>query len=220
MKMNFELGKLFLALVVLINPLGALAIYLELTQNFTKRERRQVARLAAFSVLILAVVFTLTGSLLLKILGIRIGSFQIGGGILLFLISVSMVRGGSNPAKPDIGTSENNEIQIKTPQKADLASIAVVPIAMPMMIGPGGISAVIIQSTAAQTIQDTLLLLGADVLVAALCYLGLITADKISKWLGQTGLTIFNRIMGMMLAAVSIEIILAGARSLLPQWFS
>ena len=215
--MNFELGAHILALIVLINPLGALAIYLDLTKNFTKRERRRVAQIASFSVLILSFVFTLCGAWILDVLGIRIGSFQISGGVLLFLIAISMVNAGSNPAKPDIGTSNEHEITLKTPQKADLTTVAVVPIAMPMMIGPGGLSSIIIQTTAAQSLQDKIILLGADFFVAAICYLGLLAADRVSKWLGQSGLTIFNRIMGMMLAAVSIEIVMKGIYALFPQ---
>lgn len=86
--MSMEIAKIFLAFMVLINPFSALSIFLDLTQGFSKRERRQVAQLAAMSVFIVIVVFTLTGNWLLKSLGISVGAFQVGGGILVFLIAV------------------------------------------------------------------------------------------------------------------------------------
>ena len=86
-----------------------------------------------------------------------------------------------------------------------------------MMIGPGGISTVVIYASAAKDYQDTLSILAAGFLISLICYLILMAAARVSKWLGETGLTILNRIMGMLLAAVSIEIIVAGLKNLFPQ---
>ncbi len=217
--MSMEIAKIFLAFMVLINPFSALSIFLDLTQGFSKRERRQVAQLAAMSVFIVIVVFTLTGNWLLKSLGISVGAFQVGGGILVFLIAVSMVNGGVNSAKPKISsTNESNaEINIKPPAKPDIASIAVVPLAIPMMIGPGGISTVIIYSSSARHYQDMLMIILAGGVNALVCYVCLLIAAKVSVWLGDTGQAILNRIMGILLAAVAVEIIVAGLRALFPQ---
>ena len=110
--MSMEIAKIFLAFMVLINPFSALSIFLDLTQGFSKRERRQVAQLAAMSVFIVIVVFTLTGNWLLKSLGISVGAFQVGGGILVFLIAVSMVNGGVNSAKPKISSTNESDAEI------------------------------------------------------------------------------------------------------------
>ena len=96
-------------------------------------------------------------------------------------------------------------------------AIAVVPIAIPITIGPGGISTVIIYSSAAKNYSDIALIIISGFLVSLICYLILIVAGRISKRLGTTGLTILNRIMGMMLAAISVEIIIAGLKSIFPQ---
>lgn len=215
--MGLEIGKLILAFMVLINPFGALSIYLDLTRNLNTRERRKVAQLASLTVLIVITAFTLTGGVILKLLGISVGSFQVGGGILVLLIAISMMNGGNNPAKPDVGTEESNDITIQPKQVQNIAAIAVVPLAIPMMIGPGGISTVIIYASAAKNYWDIFSILAAGLIISLICFAVLMTAISVSKWLGDTGLTILNRIMGMLLAAVSIEIIVAGVKVLFPQ---
>lgn len=136
--MSPDIAKIILSFIVLINPFSALSLFLDLTRNYSKRERRQVAQLASLSVYIVIIVFALTGNWLLKVLGISVGAFQVGGGILVFLIAISMMNSGNNSAKPDIGTNESNEITIKHRPQANVGAIAVVPLAIPMMIGPGG----------------------------------------------------------------------------------
>ncbi|OSI18794.1 MarC family protein [Neisseria dentiae] len=214
---GMEIGKLILAFMVLINPFGALSIYLDLTRNLSTRERRKVAQMASLTVLIAITAFTLTGGVMLRLFGISVGAFQVGGGILVLLIAISMMNQGNNPAKPDVGTDENNDITIRPKQMQNIGAIAVVPLAIPMMIGPGGISTVIIYASAAKHYKDTLSILAAGLIISLICYIVLMAAARVSKKLGDTGLTILNRIMGMLLAAVSVEIIVAGLKALFPQ---
>ena len=216
MELGVEIGKLLVAFLVLINPFSALSIYLDLTQNHSTKEKRRIARTAALAVFIVIIVFALSGGILLKILGISVGSFQVGGGILVLLIAISLMNGNDNPAKPKIDPNSeehHHAQQIRRNEKA----IAVVPIAIPITIGPGGISTVIIYSSAAKNYSDIALIIISGFLVSLICYLILIVAGRISKRLGTTGLTILNRIMGMMLAAISVEIIVAGLKSIFPQ---
>ena len=213
--MHFEIGKIILSLMVLVNPFSALSIFLELTQGYTSRERRRTAQITALSVFIIMTVFIFSGNWILKILSISTGSFQVGGGILVFLIAVSMMNSGSNPAKPKIGTQEHDEITVQP--RPNMNAVAIVPLAMPLIIGPGGISTVIIHASAARHINDLLAILAAGAVISVICYLSLLAAAKVSRWLGETGLTVLNRIMGMLLAAVAVEIVIAGIRSLFPQ---
>jgi membrane protein, marC family len=168
------------------------------------------------AVFIVIVVFALGGGILLKVLGISVGSFQVGGGILVLLIAISLMNGNDNPAKPKID-SHSEEHQSAQQVRRNEKAIAVVPIAIPITIGPGGISTVIIYSSAAKNYSDIALIIISGFLVSLICYLILIVAGRISKRLGTTGLTILNRIMGMMLAAISVEIIVAGLKSIFPQ---
>ena len=96
MELGVEIGKLLVALLVLINPFSALSIYLDLTQNHSTKEKRRIARTAALAVFIVIVVFALGGGILLKVLGISVGSFQVGGGILVLLIAISLMNGNDN----------------------------------------------------------------------------------------------------------------------------
>jgi len=216
MELGVEIGKLLVAFLVLINPFSALSIYLDLTQDHSTKEKRRIARTAALAVFIVIVVFALSGGILLKVLGISVGSFQVGGGILVLLIAISLMNGNDNPAKPKIDPNSEEHHHAQQVRRNEKA-IAVVPIAIPITIGPGGISTVIIYSSAAKNYSDIALIIISGFLVSLICYLILIVAGRISKRLGTTGLTILNRIMGMMLAAISVEIIVAGLKSIFPQ---
>lgn len=214
---GMEIAKLILAFMVLINPFGALSIYLDLTRNLSKRERRKVAQMASITVMIVITAFGLTGGTILKLFGISFGAFQVGGGILILMIAISLMNSGTNPAKPDVGTDESNDITVRPKPEQSIAAIAVVPLAIPIMIGPGGISTVIIYASAAKNYRDTLIILAAGLIISLICYTVLVAAASVSKKLGDTGLTILNRVMGMLLAAVSVEIIVAGLKALFPQ---
>ena len=198
--------------MVLINPFSALTLFLDLTRGYSMRNRRKVARVACLTIFITISFFTVAGETLLKALGISIGSFQLAGGILVFLISLNMMNGEGNPVKPD---QDNFDIDYVHDAPPTMAS-AVVPLAIPMMIGPGGISTVIIYSSQVSGILQLSAIIIAGLLISMFCYLALMAAGRISRLLGDTGLNIMSRIMGMLLAAVSIEIIVSGLRTLFP----
>ena len=141
--MDTEIIKIILAFMVLINPFGALTLFLDSTHGYSLNNRRKVARVACLTIFITISFFTLAGETLLKALGISIGSFQLAGGILVFLIALNMMNGEGNPVKPDQENFDVDHLQGAPPTMA----AAVVPIAIPMMIGPGGISTVIIYSS-------------------------------------------------------------------------
>ena len=210
--MDTEIIKIILAFMVLINPFGALTLFLDSTHGYSLNNRRKVARIACLTIFITISFFTLAGETLLKLLGISIGSFQLAGGILVFLIALNMMNGEGNPVKPDQENFDVDHLQGAPPTMA----AAVVPIAIPMMIGPGGISTVIIYSSQVTGILQVSAILIAGLFISLFCYVALIAAGRISRLLGDTGLNIMSRIMGMLLAAVSIEIIVNGLRTLFP----
>ena len=198
--------------MVLINPFGALTLFLDSTHGYSLNNRRKVARIACLTIFITISFFTLAGETLLKLLGISIGSFQLAGGILVFLIALNMMNGEGNPVKPDQESFDVDHLQGAPPTMA----AAVVPIAIPMMIGPCGISTVIIYSSQVTGILQVSAILIAGLFISLFCYVALMAAGRISRLLGDTGLNIMSRIMGMLLAAVSIEIIVNGLRTLFP----
>ncbi|MFC6204940.1 MarC family protein [Psychrobacter urativorans] len=210
--MNTEIIKIILAFMVLINPFSALTLFLDLTRGYSMTDRRKVARVASLTIFITISFFTVAGETLLKALGISIGSFQLAGGILVFLIALNMMNGDGNPVKPDQENFDVDHVQSSPPTTA----AAVVPLAIPMMIGPGGISTVIIYSSQISGVLRVSAVIIAGLLISMFCYLALMAAGRISRLLGDTGLNIMSRIMGMLLAAVSIEIIVNGLRTLFP----
>lgn len=206
--MDFDIGSIFLALIVLINPFyAAMAIYLDSTRNQTMPQKVRYAAIAALSIFITILLFSLTGSALLKFLGISLGSFQIAGGILVFIIAINIMNGSGNPAKPS-----EDDINAEL-YKSNQTASAVVPLAIPMMIGPAGISTVIIYASSATDFSGVLTIITAGLLIALINFALLIASTRVNIFLGETGVNILSRIMGMLLAAVAVEIFVTGVRT-------
>lgn len=206
--MDTELIKIILAFAVLINPFGALGLFLNITKGYSEKDRQKVAQIACITVMVAISFFTLCGETLLKVLGISLGSFRVAGGVLVFLIAINMMNGGGNPVKPS-----EDEVEVGS----SLTASAVVPLAIPMLVGPGGISTVIIYSSQVKSPFALATILMAGVCISVFCYACLMTAGKISRFLGDTGLNILSRIMGMLLAAVAVEILVNGLKATFPQ---
>lgn len=213
--MEIDIVKITLAFLVLINPSGALMLFLHFTNGYSDNDKKKVARIACMTVFITMAFFTLLGETLLQALGISLGSFRVAGGVLLFLIALSMMSAGNNPAKPQ-EKDVDSEVSERS-QAGSLAGIAVVPIAIPMMIGPGGISTVIIYAAEFNSVKGLLMILTSGLAISLFCYACLMGAGKISKVLGNTGLNVINRVMGIILAALAIEIMVSGLRVIFPQ---
>lgn len=213
--MDGQVLKIFLALIVLVNPFSALPIFVSITEGATSQQTRKVALISAVTVLITVIIFAVAGELILKILGISLGSFRVAGGLLVLLIAIGMMNGSGNIAKP---SGNSNEIK---PGAFMGTSAAIVPLTIPMIIGPGGISTVIIYAAqgqhAGQGYKTTLAIITAGLLISVITFLSFSAARRVSRFLGDTGLNVLNRVMGMLLAALAVEIIVAGMRTLFPQ---
>lgn len=210
--MDTEIVKIMIAFMVLINPFSALTLFLDSTKGYSMTDRRRFARISSLTVFITITFFTVAGEGLLRVLGISVGSFQVAGGVLVFLIAINMMNGDGNPVKPD---QENVDFDDSIESIGSTAA-AVVPLAIPMMVGPGGISTVIIYSAQVTSWHQRLAIIIAGLLISIFCYLALMAAGRLSRFLGDTGLNIISRIMGMLLAAVAIEILVSGIRTIFP----
>jgi len=199
--------KIFIALLVLVNPIGAIPIFIGLTPDASAQERKRIAKTASIAVAVIILTFVALGDSLIRLLGISMGSFQVGGGILVMMISLSMMN-----AAPTATKTTRQE----TEEAGGRANIAVVPLALPLLTGPGTISTVIIYSGHAHGWWAYLSLVICALLIALACYVAMIAATPVSRMLGQTGINIVNRVMGMLLAALSVEIIADGAVKLFP----
>jgi len=202
-----EYLKIFVALVIIVNPVSALPLFVSMTAGNTEKEKKNIARIASFSVAVVLVVAALIGKPLLALFGITIASFKVGGAILILLMAISMMHATPNREK-------------QTPEEASEAAekdnIAVVPLAIPLLSGPGAISTTIVYATETSSLIHVGIIILCCLLVALTTWLALSLATPISKWLGQTGVNIAIRLMGLLLAAVAVEILASGLIVLLP----
>jgi len=201
-----EYVQIIIALIVIIDPIGAIPIFVSLTADFTEQERRHTAYVTSLSVSIILVVSCLVGAWILKLFGINIASFRVGGGILLLLMSIAMMHAKESAAKHT--DSEDEEAHGKD-------HIAVVPLAIPLLAGPGAISLAIIYAEKMGGILNKGFLLASCIAVGLLMWGALRLALPISRILGKTGINIVTRIMGLILAAIAVQFIASGAVALL-----
>ncbi len=201
-----ETLKAFITLLALINPFGAIPMFLSLTAHFSPGQVRHTINTAAFSTAVVIAVSALLGRHLLELFGISIASLQVGGGALLFLLALGMFN--ADPGRTRSTPEEEHEA-------AERSSIAVVPLTIPLLAGPGTMSSVIILSDRAQHWWQlgSLLLIGAA--IGALVWVSLRLAGPISRLAGKTGLNIMTRVMGLVLAALAVEFMASGVRTLL-----
>jgi len=199
--------KIFTTLLAIVNPLGVIPIFVGLTCDLADQQRKHIARTTSMAVAIILIVATLVGKPLLNFFGVSIASFKVGGGILLMLMAVAMMQAKYTQGK------QTPEEAIEAQEKE---SIAVVPIAMPLLAGPGAISSVIIYADEAfQPLHIGLIILS-SLLVALLTWGALSIANPVSKVLKKTGINIATRLMGLLLAAIAIEFIAGGLLQLFP----
>lgn len=201
-----EYVKMFVGLVVILNPMLALPVFVALTEAMSDGERLVNARRTAVAVGVVLSVAALLGQEILVLFGISIDSFRVGGGLLILLMAVSMMHAKMSGAQHT--DKENEEAQ----QRAD---IAIVPLAIPLLAGPGAISTAIIYAH-----RDVAwlhpALIGEIWLAALVVWLALRSALPISHAIGTTGINIATRLMGLMLAAIAVEFIVNGLKGM---WF-
>jgi multiple antibiotic resistance protein len=199
---------IFTALFVIVNPIGAIPLFITYTRTQTAAERRITARSTAMAVGVVLVLSIFFGDYLLQFFGIGIPSFRVGGGILILLMAISMLNAQQGGARYTVEEGREGEVK---------ENIAVVPLAIPILAGPGAISTTIIYAHKADSIMDVTALIIAALLVALSCAIALHLADTIAARLGRTGINVATRIMGLILSAVAVEFIADGLIQLFPK---
>jgi multiple antibiotic resistance protein len=198
--------KLFLGLVSIVNPIGTIPVFLSLTEERDAAERLAIAGQTSAAVLVILGIALLGGEAVLEFFGISLPSFRCAGGFLVFLMALSMLR--AEPSRLRQTAEENLE-------SSQRESIAVVPLAMPMLAGPGAISTVIVYAHANRTWEQSGFTALAIAGTAGVTYGALRFAPLIERLLGQTGMNIVTRVMGLILAALAVELMAGGAAELL-----
>ena len=191
----------FTSLFVIVDPVGLIPSFLAMTQKNTTPERIRMAQLASlitFGILILSFFF---GQRLLTVFGITLPAFEIAGGIVLLLVAIDMLQARRTAVK---------ETQEEKAEGIDKHDVAITPLGIPMLAGPGAITAVILLSNKTGTFGNRMILAGAIFVVSALTLLILWTVAVRSKMLSTIALKIMGRLMGLILAAIAVQFILNG----------
>ena len=192
-------------LLVTLDPPGLAPVFLALTTGMTRGQRSQVAlrgSLIAFGIL---AVFALFGLTILNLLGISLGAFRIAGGLLLFWISFEMIFEKRQERK-----EKTSEIAITRDQ---LHNLAVFPLALPLIAGPGAISATVLLAGSMKTTVEMVVLILILAFAMALVYAALIVSERMDRFLGNTGRAILTRLLGVLLAALSVQFVVDGIKS-------
>lgn len=202
-----EYTRFFTALLVILDPFAAIPIFLSLTHSYTPEERNRSVSLAAITVALVLCLSAIFGEAMLTALGTSLPSFRVGGGIVLLLMALTMLR-----AQPD-------QMRTTSAEKAEAQNrenIAIVPIAIPLLAGPGSISTVIIQMHRPGAEYHLFWVIAVILILTLLLWAVLRLAVPIGRVLGPIGLNIMNRLFGLILTAIAVEIMANGLRGLFP----
>jgi len=199
--------KIFIALLAVVDPIGIVPIVAALTARTSAAERRSIEKTVVFSVTIILFMALFFGEDLLRFFGISISSFQVSGGILLMLMAISMLQ-----AK----ISATVQTEVEAQEGEAKSSIAVVPLSIPLLAGPGAISTVVLYA-ARGSHMNHYLMMSADIMaVVIILWVALRCSTWLTRNLSQTSINVFIRLMGLILSALSVEIIASGLKGLFP----
>ena len=187
------------SLFTMINPLGVVPVFITLTRNFTPRQSRSVAIKAGLVSFVALAVFALSGKLIFDFFGISVPALKIVGGVLFFAMGYEMMRGRTVPKRLENETSEEFG-----------AEIAITPLAIPMITGPGAITMVLIMMQNADSLPSKLGILASTLIVLVLTTLILIGGKKIMDLLGDSGSKVMMRLMGLIVMLIAVEFFFAG----------
>ncbi len=203
--------KPLLTLLAIVNPLAIVPFFIHYTLGFTPEQRRRTIWIASFSCFVVIATSALLGLQILEFFGISLASFQVGGGMLLLTSALSMLN-----AQPAEAKSNVDEIKDAARRSQDGASIAVVPLTIPLLTGPATMSTVVIYAEKAKHFPQlaALVAYGAVIgLATAACFA---LAQPIARVLGKTGINVMTRLMGLILAALAVEVMSDGLVKLFP----
>jgi len=202
-----EYTRFFTALLVILDPFAVIPILLGLTRDYTTEQRNRAVNVAALTVFIVLAIAAVFGENILTVLGASLPSFRVGGGIILLLMGLTMLR-----AEPD----QMKSTAVERRAAESFENIAVVPIAIPLLAGPGSISTVIIQMHRPGAEFNLVWVVLVILLVCLIVWAVLRLSSPIGRFLGPIGLNVMNRLFGLILTAIAIEIMANGFRGLFP----
>jgi multiple antibiotic resistance protein len=191
----------FASIFTIVNPVGGLITFISLTSGLNATERRDIAWRAVTIACALAIIFAVSGDLILRAFGATVDSLRVAGGILLFMVAVDMMH--ARISRESVTAEE-----IKDAAKKE--DISVFPIAMPLLTGPGAITTAIVLIRTGRTLDFKIIVIAAMLLTFAISYFIFRSADRVNRLLGITGALVVTRVMGLLLAAIAVNFIAVG----------
>jgi multiple antibiotic resistance protein len=191
----------FTSLLAIVNPLGAVPMYVALTAEYTAAHRSATLRRAIATSLAVLLAFALVGTWILRFFGVTTHAFQIAGGILFFGVGWDMLQARRSRVK----TTEEEESE-----SAHKQDIGIIPLGLPTLAGPGAITTVIALNGNADTVAETAAVYVAIVLVLAICWLVLAAAPAVTRRMGQTAMNVMTRLMGLLVMVVGAQFVING----------
>ncbi len=204
-----DLLKPLVALLAIVNPIGVIPFFIHFTQNFSSEQRQRTMRISAFAAFTVIAVSAMAGLKVIEFFGISIASFQVGGGTLLLISAMSMLNAQPAESKPSDVTEGDQKVNAGD-------SIAVVPLTIPLLTGPATISTMVIYAQRSTQWWEQAALVGYGVVVGLATWLAFKASGRIAKLLGTTGINVMTRLMGLILAALAVEIMAEGLTQLFP----
>jgi multiple antibiotic resistance protein len=192
----------FTSVLFIVDPIAVIPTYLVITSGETPAERAVTAARACVAAAVLLAVFAAAGRYIFELFGITLPAFRIAGGFILWLVAMDMLRGQR--------TTQETPAEIVEGQEKD--DVAITPLAVPMLAGPGAISTVMVLAGQAQGMPQTIVVYGSIALTAFMCWLSLRLGDRLMARFGRTGIRIVTRLMGLLLAAVAVQFVITGVR--------
>lgn len=194
----------FTSFFTLINPFGTMPIFMTMTADLDQSHRTKTAKKASIVAFITIIIFAFSGQLLFNFFGISVNSFRIVGGVIFFLMGMDMLQAR-------LGKVKLKDSEIKT----YVNDISVTPLAIPMICGPGALTNAIVMMEDATTIEMKAILICAIFAVLLLTYLILYSSSKIIKILGETGVNVMMRLMGLIVMVIAVEFFFSGLKPII-----
>ena len=204
-----DIYKPLVALLAIVNPIGVIPFFIHFTQGFNREQRQRTIRISAFTAFLVIAVSALAGLQIIEFFGITLASFQVGGGMLLLISALQMLNAKQAESSAEDMTDADTKIDAGS-------SIAVVPLTIPLLTGPATISTMVIYAEKTRHWWEVLVLVGYGVVIGLSVWVAFSLSGRIARVLGKTGINVMTRLMGLILAALGVEIMADGLLKLFP----
>jgi multiple antibiotic resistance protein len=197
----------FPAVLFIVDPVGVIPLFVAMTANDSVEKCKSMARRATLTAFLLLTFFALFGALIFKVFGVTLAAFKVAGGLLLMLTALDMLKAQAASTRTS---------KAETDESATRDDIAIVPLAMPLLAGPGAIATVmVLMGEQGGGIDVSVAVIASIFLTMLLTYALLRQAQLVKRFLGQTGIAVLERIFGLILAAIAVQFVFEGGRALM-----